>query len=125
MFSTLSFTVGLHYCGNHLVDIAINDEARGCGMDLSMNITSGEDGERCIPAPMPCCQDVQVTFDGNEDLQPAFDTSAPQPLYLQVAIIPYPLSVNRDLNRPGIAHQEYLPPPLIRNFPILHQVFLI
>ena len=32
LFSTMSFTVNMHYCGDTLVETAIFQKAKGCGM---------------------------------------------------------------------------------------------
>ena len=34
LFSTMSFTVNMHYCGDTLVETAIFHKAKGCGMEM-------------------------------------------------------------------------------------------
>jgi len=127
LFSTFSFTVDLHYCGKHLVDFAINDEARGCAMDTTNADANGQDSEACKPFTMPCCQDVQLTFDGSEELQSGIFETVPQPpaVYI-IGRLTFALQdASNEIVRAHIPHKDYLPPPLIRDVSILHQTFLI
>ena len=34
LFTTMSFTIDMHYCGNTLVEAAIFHKAKGCGMEM-------------------------------------------------------------------------------------------
>ena len=34
LFSTMSFTMNMHYCGGTLVESAIFQKAKGCGMEM-------------------------------------------------------------------------------------------
>ena len=34
LFSTMSFTVNMHYCGGTLVETALFQKAKGCGMEM-------------------------------------------------------------------------------------------
>ena len=54
LFSTLSFTVEKHYCGNHLVDVAIFTKAENCGMDLEAFSTANFEKKHC------CKDEIQV-----------------------------------------------------------------
>ena len=41
LFSTMSFTVDMHYCGDNLVETAIFHKAKGCGMEMENPSTEG------------------------------------------------------------------------------------
>ena len=34
LFSTMSFTINMHYCGDNLVETVIFHKAKGCGMEM-------------------------------------------------------------------------------------------
>ena len=34
LFSTMSFTINMHYCGDTLVETALFQKAKGCGMEM-------------------------------------------------------------------------------------------
>jgi hypothetical protein len=58
LFSTFSFTVDTHYCGDFLVDISFTGESDVCGM--SMGIVSEKKS---------CCKDEVHQIEGQDELQ--------------------------------------------------------
>lgn len=121
LFSTLSFSVDLHYCGKKLVAVALNDKAHGCGMDVASEIPSPADSR----IGMHCCEDVMLAFEGQEDLQQSVQEvsfvkifATAEPRYFSIAA---PLEVFRRT----FHFREYSPPLLIRDIPLLNQTFLI
>lgn len=121
LFSTVSFTVELHYCGKRLVEIALNEHVNGCGMEAAAN----EAPDSCVKSAMHCCQDVQLSFSGQRDLQTLqYSNDLERPV---LAIE----TLTEQLQLPGIrksapaGYQCYFPPPLIKDIPVLHQSFLI
>lgn len=116
LFSTLSFSVDMHFCGYNLVDVEVFQKAKGCGMDM-------EDGTMTA---MGCCRDHQVVVQGQDDLKlpPAIDFSPIQilflpirPLFLDVAVL--------NFEKKSFLPEKYIPPLLFRDLSIAHQVFLI
>ena len=73
MFSTLSFTVDRHYCGERLVDIAVFSEASGCGMEIE----KGNDDVLSF-SKKSCCKNETSIVEGN-----SIDQQALQKLNLQ------------------------------------------
>lgn len=63
LFSTVSFTVDKHFCGEVLVDQAVFSEAQTCGMHGDMH-ASAED---------PCCDEEKVLVEGQKELKISFD----------------------------------------------------
>lgn len=53
LFSTLSFTVGMHYCGDVLVDTSMFHTAETCGMEMEKTVTTSE----CSNTKKNCCSD--------------------------------------------------------------------
>lgn len=39
LFSTFSFTIEKHYCGDFLVDVSFTGKADGCGMEMNKATT--------------------------------------------------------------------------------------
>ena len=66
LFSTMSFSVDMHYCGDHLVDFSFFEEADACLMKAD-NLTSGSECS-IVKMDMDCCTDVQFLQDGQDDL---------------------------------------------------------
>ena len=64
LFSTMSFTVDMHYCGGTLMDTAIFQKAETCGMDMEKSLSEG-----CSVTKKSCCSDEQLIVDGQNELQ--------------------------------------------------------
>ena len=57
LFSTMSFTVDMHYCGDSLVETAIFHKAEGCGMEMQKPSDEG-----CSVAVKNCCSNEQLVI---------------------------------------------------------------
>ena len=73
LFSTLSFTVDRHYCGERLVDVAIFSEANGCGMEIEKEIN-----DELSFSKKSCCKNETSIIEGK-----SIDQQALQNLELQ------------------------------------------
>ena len=62
LFSTMSFTVNMHYCGDTLVESAIFQKAKGCGMEMEKPSTEG-----CSITKKNCCNDEQLAIEGQDN----------------------------------------------------------
>lgn len=116
LFSTLSFSVDMHFCGRSLVDMELFHKAEGCGMamdDSSMDA-------------MGCCSDHQIVVAGQDDLKapPATDLQAPLDLWVP-AFVNFLSDFTEIALQAPPPYEQYTPPLLIRDIPVQHQVFLI
>ncbi|WP_439649333.1 HYC_CC_PP family protein [Lentiprolixibacter aurantiacus] len=121
LFSTLSFTVDMHYCGRTLVDFSL-DQADNCLMKSLMP----EDSSACESMKkMRCCTDVEITFEGQDELKMNFDQLT---LNQQVFIVAYAYTFI-DLLQPAeenrIPFDGYPPPILVQDIQVLYETFLI
>ncbi len=123
LFSTISFSVDMHYCGDHLVDFSISDSVNTCMMKAEMS-KSTSDCE--VPdMEMDCCSDVEVVIEGQEELKVSFDQlSFDQQLFVTSFIYSY-LNLFEGFDENVVPFKDYSPPPLIRDVQILDQTFLI
>jgi hypothetical protein len=115
LFSTMSFTVDKHFCGEVLVDQAIFSEAKTCGMH-SDAATTAEDG---------CCDEEKIFVEGQKELKISFDDLD---LEHQVFIASFTLSYAALFE--GEAQAEipffnYTPPLLVYEIHLLDEAFLI
>ena len=94
--STVSWTIGLHFCGKSLVDIAFFDHAKICGMDQSSNGNS----ETTEWNNMSCCAHE-----------------------LAVIVASYALFIVAD--ELVTSYNTYSPPTLVRDLQLFDRVFLI
>ncbi len=123
LFSTMSFSVDMHYCGDHLVDFSMFDKVDTCMMKTEMAKTS----KACeaMEMEMNCCSDIEVIIDGQDDLKISLDQlTFEQQLFVVSFTYSYThLFKGQDEN--VIPFRDYAPPPLIRDVQILDQTFLI
>ncbi len=120
LFSTLSFTVNMHYCGDTLMDTAIFHKVKTCGMEMQNPSTEG-----CSITKKDCCNDKQMFIDGQDELQLTFDTlSFEQQQFVTSFIYTY---INlfegeeEDIN----SYRDYIPPLVVRELYKLDETYLI
>lgn len=121
LFSTLSFTVDMHYCGRTLVDLSL-DKAENCLMKSIMpENTSG-----CASMQkMKCCTDVELSFEGQDELKINFDNlSLDQQVFLTAFTISY-FDLLQPADESKIPFDGYPPPLLVRDIQVLYETFLI
>lgn len=117
LFSTLSFTVDMHFCGKTLVDFGVFHKAERCGMAM--------DGAMA-DAP-GCCSDETVNILGQDELNPGpagFVVHLPLPL-IQSGFQAFDPLLVRDLREAFIPFPEYSPPHLVFDIPLRDQRLLI
>ena len=69
LFSTTSFAITKHYCGDTLIDTAVFNKAETCGMEMDLDSTV----EGCSVIKENCCNDEQILIDGQDEVQIQFD----------------------------------------------------
>lgn len=125
LFSTMSFTVDMHFCGDHLVDFSFAQKVDTCVMKSEMKSTKGQCSMKAMKMSMDCCSDVEFVFDGQDDLKISFEQlSFDQQLFIASIAYSY-LTLFEGFDDNEIPFKEYSPPPLIQDVQILHQTFLI
>ena len=123
LFSTLSFSMGMHYCGGHLVDLRFFDKADSCGMMPVAETPSGD----CtvMDAGEDCCTDLQILVEGQDDFKVSFDQlTVGQQLFITSFAYAY-ISLFEATENRSPKDWGYAPPPLIRDVQVLYQTFLI
>lgn len=125
LFSTLSVSIGKHYCGDHLVDVALYSEAENCGMEMDdMTLDSHNEGH--IVSKKMCCTDTVDLFEGQDELsvEKTQVLEAYQKAFiLSFAVVFSGLNVLDTQKDPASDH--YSPPTYTRDIQVLNQVFLI
>ncbi|WP_417213695.1 HYC_CC_PP family protein [Bizionia sp.] len=120
LFSTLSFTVDMHYCGGTLVETAIFNTAKGCGMDMNKPSTEG-----CTITKKDCCKNEQTLVDGQDELQLHVDKiSFEQQVFIASFVQTY-INLFEDLDTQVSSYSTYEPPLVIRQIFKLDETYLI
>lgn len=116
LFSTLSFTLDMHFCGKSLVDFGLYHEAEGCGMSM-------DDG---LMTAMGCCNDLEIFVQGQDNLdQHSQSDIIPAAVFVSFLSRTFQFETEQNLTDSFVPHRQYIPPLLIRDLSIRDQVFLI
>jgi hypothetical protein len=117
LFSTVSFTVEKHYCGEHLIDVAVFTGAEDC---------SGEKISETKTTKKGCCKDEIDVLEGQDELRVnGIDyLEFEQQLFVASFVYSY-INLFEGLPQLVIPHRDYSPPNLIIDRQVLDQVFLI
>jgi len=114
LLSTVSFTVEKHFCGDTLVDTAVFQKVKGCGMEMPTAVKKG------------CCKDEIEVVTGQDELN--VNTYNALDFEQQLFLISYVFtfdSLFESLPKQIIPHKDYSPPNLIADIQVLDQVFII
>ncbi len=121
LFSTMSFTVDMHYCGDTLVDITIFHKVKTCGMETLTPSNTDE----CAITKNNCCSDQQISVEGQDELQLSFSTVSLE----QQKIVTSFVSINLNLFEIGEkevnSYTDYTPPLVVRQLFKLDETYLI
>ena len=120
LFSTVSFTVEKHFCGDNLVDIALFTNAKTCGMETETNSS-----ETCLKKKS-CCKDEVDVHQGQDELTVnGFDElNWDQQLFLTSFAYSY-INLFEILKKEIVPHKNYSPPNLVADIQLLNDTFLI
>lgn len=118
LFSTFSFTVAKHYCGDFLVDVSYVGETGSCN--------EGEKDDCATVIKKKCCKDEVHQIDGQDKIQKVSSKKISfQQVKLFVAFYSsYDLLFENDKNQPNF-HQYYSQPDLVYDIQVLHEVYII
>ena len=120
LFSTLSFSVDLHYCCDNLIDIGIFAQAETCG-DKSKK----SDKSYCGNSDESCCHNNRLNKLGHDDLKKSFnDYFNPIPkIFTNNSILGFDVFI--ELKKEPNTYNDYRLPLLFNDLTVLHESFLI
>ncbi len=109
LFSTMSFTINMHYCGDTLVETAMFHKAKGCGMEMEKPSTEG-----CSITKKNCCNNEQLVIEGQDELQLQIDEiSLEQQIFIASFVYTY-ITFSEGLDKNVSSYEVYKPPLVIR-----------
>ena len=117
LFSTVSFTVEKHYCGDILIDVSVFSEVEKCASE-----TYEKELEKITKKP--CCKDVVDLIVGQDELHKSSFDDFSQQVFLAIYLHSYK-NLFEGLAQHVIPHENYSPPNLVVDIRVLDQVFLI
>ncbi len=123
LFSTMSFSLDMHFCGDYLVDFSLFENVDTCTMKAKMS-TSSKDCAM-METEMDCCTDVEVIQQGQDNLKISFDQITFDQHAFVVSFVYSYINLFEGIDENIVPFKDYAPPPLIRDIQILDQTFLI
>jgi len=125
LFSNAGFTLATHYCGGEALmsRIVVGSEPIGCGMPgMDESDSAGKDTHS---KTTPCCENHYQPIEVEDEFHPSKILQLSIQADFITAFVPVFLFFPRypEQEEPRYAH--YSPPLLLRDLPVLHQVFLI
>lgn len=126
LFTTMSFSVGLHYCGDSLADVSLYSKSEGCGMEMEMDKTQSPMGcENPKMTKKSCCTDQQIVREGQDELKISFNQlTFEQQTFVATFVYSY-INLFEGLERDFVPFTDYSPPFIERDVQILYSTYLI
>ena len=121
VFSTMSFSISEHYCGDHLVDSALFSKAESCGMELQKKSPTNE----CSVDKEDCCSDVVKQIEGQTNLKTDLSNLTFQQQVFVTAFNYAYVNLFEGLDENSVPFKYYSPPLIVTDIQVLDQVFLI
>jgi len=137
LFSTMSFTVSMHFCGDDLVGFSLYEKAATCEesehfshCEMEMMEASScqmhDSMETSCEMKKDCCTDTEIQIDSQKDLKN--NTLDNLQLNNTVFVVAFVYTYNalfKELETKNNDFLVYHPPPLIKNIYKLDEVYLI
>ena len=121
LFSTVSFTVEKHFCGEMLMDMAIMHKAESCAMELAL-AERGCDTEAEKPG---CCNDEHIVIEGQDNLKASWESISLEDQQFLVAFTTSYFQAFTITEAQTSPFDDYAPPLIIRDIQLLNESFLI
>jgi len=121
LLSTMSFTIYRHYCGDILVDTAIFELAKTCGMDTQQSTPILDYSMK----KSDCCSSEHIAFEGQNELNLSFDMiSLDQQLFAASFVYSY-IYLFEGIEAKNTSFDDYPPPIIVRQIYKFDEVYLI
>lgn len=130
--SSTGFTLNSHFCQNTLQSVAIfltpknchERAASHCTMAMPKNCCAKKKTSCEVSDDKDCCKDTSQFAKADIDFTPFTVSDFQINLPVFAHILPISYTIKTTLNDRLIRFKNYIPPPLIRNIPLLIQSFL-
>lgn len=121
LFSTFSFTISSHYCGEHLVDTSFFGEARDCRGMKPSEIAK----KQTIITKKSCCKDVKEFIEAPAFEKERLQKISPDKFNFIVAFAYSYIYLFQESSFQPIFNKEFPPPDPEQDYQALLQTYLI
>ena len=122
LFSTMSFTIDMHYCGGTMVDFSFFNNVETCEMEkeeVTANCQNSTLSEKS------CCSEEQFVQQGQDNLKETFSHITFEHQAFVAALIHSYIHLFEETITHEVSLVQYLAPFVTRDVQVLHQTFLI
>ena len=120
LFSTMSFSIDMHYCGDTLIDTALFSSAKTCGMEIQKPTPKG-----CSITKKNCCNDKQISVEGQDELKTSFNSLTKNQQLFALSFIYTYSNLFEDVNQDTTSYKDYIPPLVVKDIYKLDETYLI
>jgi len=120
LFSTMSFTISEHYCGDILVGRSLYFKAKSCGMDIQEQPKD----KSCTVSKKNCCKDVVKQIEGQNELLLLDKLPLNQQVFVTSFIYAY-INLFEEIDKKAIPFKDYSPPLIVKDIQVLDEVYII
>ncbi|NND16526.1 MAG: hypothetical protein HKN89_09415 [Eudoraea sp.] len=120
LFSTVSFSVDIHFCGDTLVDYSLFDDSADCGMKLL-----SDSQEKCPMSLMKCCTDEEISQVGQDELATSFHSFDLEQQQFLLAFTYAYIAFLRTPPQQNVPFSHYSPPLITYDRQVIWETFLI
>ncbi len=125
LFSTMGFTISEHYCGDILVETAIFQKAKTCGMDSDNYLKQETASEDCSIKRKKCCSEKQTVVEGQDELKISFNNLTIDQQFAIVSVVYTYFNVFEIIKEEPSSFNDYPPPLIVRHIFKLDESYLI
>lgn len=120
LFSTVSFSIDMHFCGDTLVDFSLFDDTADCGMKMLADVQ-----EDCPMSLMKCCTDEEISQEGQDELASSINSlDLEQQQFLMAFTYAY-IAYFTGLPQQKIPFSHYSPPLITYDRQVIWETYLI
>ncbi len=119
--STTSFSIDKHFCGDHLVDVAIFGKATPCKMETALIAKYDEEHTKAVD----CCKDEIAVIEGQDELKIQFDPLDIKSNTLFQAVSYGYKNLPNEILIDFVPISGYPPPLIVADYQILYDQYLI
>lgn len=120
LFSSMSFTIDKHFCGETLIDVSYFGEADKCGMEgMEMNSTAKKVKKK------KCCKDETIFVESSTFDKEKLITLQSVDLEFVFSYAYSYINLYQSITLEKEYYKDFSPPDVEQDVQVLHQTFLI
>ncbi len=117
LFSTMSFTIDKHFCGETLIDVAYFGKADDCGMKMKVDQQKMKKKK--------CCKNETEVIESPTFDKEKITTVTPENITFVIYHLYSYINIFQEISIEKEYYKDFSPPDLERDIQVLYETFLI